>query len=43
MSCHVIPETVRPNSDSCYNAQLIDLAETPDSVLTEEARDMHIT
>jgi len=43
ISSHVIPETVRPNSDSCYNAQLIDLAETPDSVLTEEARDMHIT
>ncbi|KAL9964122.1 hypothetical protein ACROYT_G027706 [Oculina patagonica] len=43
ISSHVIPETARPSSDPCYNAQLIDLAETPHSVLTEEPPDMHIT
>ena len=40
---NVTPETARPSSDPCYNAQLIDLAETPESVLTEETPDMHIT
>ena len=43
ISSNVTPETARPSSDPCYNAQLIDLAETPESVLTEETPDMHIT
>ena len=43
ISSHVIPETACPNSDPCYNAQLMALAETPESVLIEEAPEMHIT
>ena len=43
ISSNVTPEIARPSSDPCYNAQLIDLAETPESVLTEETPDMHIT
>ena len=43
ISSHVIPETVHPHSDSCYNARLVDLPETTDSLLSEEVPDMHIT
>ena len=43
ISSHVLPETTRPNSEPYYNAHLVDLPETPDSVLTEEVPDMRIT
>jgi len=43
ISSHVTPETAHPGSDPCYNARLVDLPETTDSVLSEEVPDMHIT
>ena len=43
ISSHVIPETACPNGDPYYNAHLIDLAKTPDSVQREDAPNMHIT
>ena len=43
ISSHVIPETAQRDSDPCYNACLIDIPETTDSVLSEEVPDMHIT
>ena len=38
-----IPATAHPHSDVCYNARLIDLPKTTDSLLSEEVSDMHIT
>ena len=43
ISSLVTPESARPNSEPYYNAHLIDLPETPDSVHTEEVPDMRIT
>ena len=42
ISSHVTPEATRPNSDPCYTARLVDLPETPDSVI-EEVPDMCVT
>ena len=38
-----MPETALPHSDPCYNARLVDLPETTDSVPFEEFPDMHVT
>ena len=42
ISSHVTPEATRPNSDPCYTARLVDLPETPDSVI-EEVPDTCVT
>ena len=42
ISSHVTQDTTHSNSDPCYNARLVDLPETPDSVL-EEVPDICVT
>ena len=43
ISSHVTPEATHPSSDSRYNARLVNLPETPDSVLEEEVPGMQVT
>lgn len=43
ISIHVAPDTNRSKSDLFYDAWLVDLPETPDSVVEEEVPDMSVT
>ena len=43
ITSHITPETAQPLRDPCYNACLVDLPETTDSLLSEEVPDTYLT